>query len=129
MRSMNTAAATDTAGQTLRRYFRIGPRTRRFRDGRDLHAAMIEAIRNASIYPGFYTEGTETPLRRAFGVANAYEKHVAGYRLPGEQIAAIAAMSPYHFAALIDRMVADNVTNSGEAERWFAAHRNEMIAR
>jgi len=56
---MTTTQAT--AGQeltaTLRRYFSVGTRTRRYRmdeyGRRDLHAAMIEAIENAAQYPGY----------------------------------------------------------------------------
>ena len=125
---------TQTAGQalaaTLRRYFSVGPRTRRYRLDRyglmrDLHADMIEGIMNAAQYgPGFYAEATQDALRPGFGTALAYEKHVRGYRISGTLAYEINSMSPWHFAALLGEMVDAGVTCAGDGERFFAQMRS-----
>lgn len=118
------ATDTKTAGQdvtdTLRRYFKVGARTRRYRQGSDLHADMLEAIQNATTCPGYYTERTERPLGAAFGAFLAYDKHVNGYRIDGALRRRITELTPYQFAALLGRMVDAGVTNCGEGERFFA---------
>jgi hypothetical protein len=113
-----------TAGQnltaTLRRYFSVGARTRRFRDRRDLHAEMIEAISLAAQYPGYYCQGTQDALHAGFGAALAYDKHVRGYRIDGALAGQINAMSPWRFAALLGEMVDAGVENTGAGEQFFA---------
>jgi hypothetical protein len=113
-----------TAGQaltaTLRRYFSVGTRTRRYRKGADLHAEMTEAIMFAAQLPGYHTEQTQAALAAGFGAALAYDKHVRGYRVRGELSAKINAMTPWQFAALLGEMADAKVTNTGEGERFFA---------
>lgn len=118
--------AQETAGHALRRYFRIGPRSPRWRRGRDLHVEMFDAIRYAATQPGYFTTATESALRPAYAVALSWDKHVNGYRLPGQQAAALAGLTPYQLTVLIDRMVSDGITNVGEGERWFRAHRDHI---
>jgi len=123
---MTTTQAT--AGQeltaTLRRYFSVGTRTRRYRmdeyGRRDLHAAMIEAIENAAQYPGYYSERTQDALHAGFGAALSYRKHVDGYRIDGTLRFAISEMSAWQFAALLGEMVDAGVTCTGDGERFFA---------
>ena len=113
-----------TAGQdltaTLRRYFSVGPRTRRYRARRDMHAEMVEAITNAAQYPGYYTGRTQDALHAGFGAALAYEKHVRGYRISGTLAQRINKMSAWQFAALLGRMVDAGVTTTGAGERFFS---------
>lgn len=122
-------ATTTTAGQdltaTLRRYFSVNSRSRRFRKDRygcrqDLHAAMVEALTNAATMPGYYSENTESALRTGFGTALAYDKHVNGYRIDGTLRFHITEMSPWNFAALLGQMVDAGVTCTGDGERFFA---------
>jgi hypothetical protein len=120
---MTTTQTISPVTAELRRYFHIGPRTRRYRDGRNLHADMFEAIRNELHYPGYYSERTAQALRPAAAVLHAWDKFVEGYRLPGEQIYALRSLSPWDLAALVGRMVDAGITNNGEAERWFAENR------
>lgn len=108
----------------IRRYFKIGTRTRRYRDGRDLHADIFEAIRNESNYPGYYSERTAQALLPATPVMHAWDKFVECGRLPGEQIYELKSLSPWKLTALIERMIADGITNNGEAERWFKGLRD-----
>jgi hypothetical protein len=114
---------TRTAGQELtaelRRYFSVGPRTRRYRKYTDLHTQMIEAIMLAAQYPGYYCEGMQTALRAGFGTALAYEKHVQGYRISGTLAQRINAMTAYQFAALLGQMVDAGVETTGAGERFF----------
>lgn len=126
---------TQTAGQaltaTLRRYFSVGPRTRRYRKDRygyraDLHREMIEAITNAAQYPGYYVESTNEALRAGFGAALAYGKHVDGYRIDGVLRFTIAEMGPWNFAALLGQMVDAGVETTGAGERFFSEMAREM---
>jgi hypothetical protein len=113
-----------TVGQTLtaalRRYFSVGPRTRRYRKGMDLHVEMVEAIMCAAQYPGYFTERTEAALRPGFGTALAYEKHVGGCRIDGELRMRISDLTPWHFATLLGEMLDAGVTNTGSGEQFFS---------
>ncbi len=119
--------ATITAGQilavTLRANFRIGTRTGRY--GRvfghrtDLHEAMVEAIENASRYPGYYNAEKTAVFGTASASARSYRKHYDGYRIDGVLRRHISEMSAYQFAALLGRMVDAGITNVGEGERFF----------
>jgi hypothetical protein len=114
---MTTPGAAVT--EELRRYFSVGPRTRRYREHQDLHRAMIEALHLAATTPGYYVERTHTALAPGFASALAYQKHVAGYRVSGKLAQRLNALSPWQFAALLGRMVDAGVTNTGEGERFF----------
>lgn len=121
--TQNTAGQELTA--TLRRYFSVGTRTRRFRTDSnglrcDLHRDMTEALTYAATMPGYYSERTESALKAGFGAALAYEKHVQGYRISGTLAAEVNSMSAWNFAALLGQMVDAGVTNTGAGERFFA---------
>lgn len=115
---------TGPAGQqltaALRRYFSVGPRTRRYRKGRDMHAEMIEAISLAAQYPGYYCQPTQDALHAGYGAALSYNKHVGGYRINGTLAARIHAMTAWEFAALLGQMVDAGVECTGDGERFFA---------
>lgn len=126
-----------TAGQeltaTLRRYFSVGPRTRRYRKDRygvrrDLHREMTEAIMHAAQCPGYYVERTQDALHAGFGAALAYDKHVRGYRISGTLAQQISDMTPWHFAALLGQMVDAGVENTGTGERFFSEMSREVAA-
>ncbi len=127
MTTTEIAEDTRTAGRkladALRQNFKIGTRTRRygkvFGSRTDLHAAMIESIRNANNYPGYYGPEKTAALAPGFTVALAYGKHVAGCRIDGVLARRINEMSAYRFAELLGRMVDAGVTNVGEGERFF----------
>jgi hypothetical protein len=127
--TQNTAGQELTA--TLRRYFSVGTRTRRFRTDSnglrcDLHRDMTEALTYAATMPGYYSERTESALKAGFGAALAYEKHVQGYRISGTLAAEINGMSAWNFAALLGQMVDAGVTNTGAGERFFAEMNRSM---
>lgn len=121
-----------TAGQelaaALRRYFSVGPRTRRYRKGTDLHYDMIEAIYLAAQYPGYYVERTQTALHAGFGAALSYTKHVSGYRISGTLAQRVSEMSPWHFAAMLGAMVDAGVACTGDGERFFSAMACEQVS-
>lgn len=114
------ATAGKELAATLRRYFAVGPRTRRYRRGDDLHHRMAEAIMLAAQYPGYYTERTQSALHAGFGAALAYEKHVEGCRISGTLAQRINGMPPWKFAALLGQMVDAGVENTGTGERFFS---------
>jgi hypothetical protein len=118
---MNT---TQTPGQSLtdalRRYFSLGTRTRRYRNGRDLHAEMAEAIDLAAQYDGYYVERTQKALEGGVGAARSYAKHVGGYRISGTLALRINSMTAWQFAGLLGEMVDAGVTTTGAGERFFS---------
>ena len=104
---------------SLRRNFAVGPRTRRYRSG-DIHEQMIDALRNATFYPGYYTGERNELFTAAYGLMLAYEKHVSGYRIDGILRASIVGLTPWHFAALLGKMLDAGVRTTGDGERFFA---------
>lgn len=112
----------------MRKNLGIGTRTRRHRKGVDLHAEILECIRNATYYPGCYTERREAIFRTAFGALLSYDKHIAGYRVDGKVISHISNLSPYQFCNLLGRMIDAEITNVGEGEQFFSQLRTELYA-
>lgn len=127
-----------TAGQRLtaelRRYFRIGPRSRRYRTvqrwGRqDLHREITEAIEMACTQPlGFYTQHATDALMPGWPALLSHQKHYDGYRMSPTLRRHIELMSPWQFSALLGRMVDAGVTNVGEGERFYSAMAAELHA-
>lgn len=130
-----TTTATKTTGQALadelRRYFRIGTRTRRYRTvsgyRTDLHADMIEALHFAATMPGYYSENTHNLLRPGFGAHLSWAKHVDGHRINSVLRWRLGEMTPYQLAGLLGRMVDAGVTNAGEGERFFRQVAHEVL--
>ena len=124
----------DTEGQqltaTLRRYFSIGTRTRRYRTDKwgrsDLHREMCEAVMYAAQCPGYYSEATEAAFRPGFGTALSYGTHVMGYRIDGTLACHINGMSAWRFSSLLGEMVDAGVTCTGDGERFFAEMNRAM---
>ncbi|MFY1595579.1 hypothetical protein [Micromonospora sp. WMMD737] len=121
---MAETASTPGQGLTaeLRRYFRIGTRTPRYRrspvGGReDLHTAMVREIEFVCTHGE--THSRAAALKAGWGAALSYEKHYEGYRIDPVLRREIELLSPYRFAALLGRMVDAGVTNTGEGERFF----------
>jgi hypothetical protein len=104
---------------SLRKNLGIGTRSRRYRKGADLHSEMIEALRNATVYPGYYTGERHALFAAAWGVFLNWDKHVNGHRIDPTLSRKIAEMSPYRLASLLGEMLDAGVTNAGEGERFF----------
>lgn len=113
-----------TKGQQFAKAMRsnlgIGARTRRFRKGVDLHAEILECIRNATYYPGYYTGERAELFQAAFSAQVSYTKHIAAYRADATVVAHINGLSPWQFCALIGDLVDAEITNVGEGEQFFA---------
>jgi hypothetical protein len=114
--------------KTMRYTLSIGTRTRRHAADRDLHTEILNAISETNLYPGCRSQETEAIFRTAYGAWMSYQKHVAGYRLDGQLIAHINAMSPWQFCNLLGRMIDAEVTNTGEGERFLAELHAELFA-
>lgn len=114
--------------KTMRSNLGIGARTRRFRKGVDLHAEIIECIRNATYYPGYYTGERADLFQAAFSAQVSYAKHIAGYRADAAVVAHVNALSPWAFCALLGNMVDAQITNVGEGEQFFSELRAELYA-
>ncbi|MFF2852663.1 hypothetical protein ACFVT5_41180 [Streptomyces sp. NPDC058001] len=106
--------------KTMRGNLGIGARTRRFRKNVDLHAEIIECVRNATYYPGYYTGERSELFQAAFGAQVSYGKHIAGRRADSNVISHINALSPWQFCALLGDMVDAEIANVGDGERFFA---------
>lgn len=105
--------------KAARQYFKIGPRTRRFRGLRDLHAEVCEAVFYAATAPGYYSDEMQADLRLAFAAVNGYEKHIRGFRASPAVVNQVSVLSAWRFVDMLARMIDAGVTNNGEAERFF----------
>lgn len=126
---------TATAGQqftaAIRTYFHIGPRTRWYRrtnwqPRQDLRAEIVEAVMTAATQSGYYTPEQDAAFRLAFTVVCGWNKHVEGYRLPGEFIATLRALTPWQWTAWLGRLIDDGISNVFEMELWLSKHRAEF---
>jgi hypothetical protein len=121
-----------TKGQKFAKVMRsnlgIGARTRRFRKSSDLHTEILECIRNATYYPGYYTGERAELFQAAFSAQVSYTKHIAGYRADAAVVAHINSLSPYQFCALLGRMIDAEISNVGEGEEFFSELRVELYA-
>jgi hypothetical protein len=102
-----------------RRYFRIGTRTRRYRNRQDLHAEIVEAVVMAATAPGYFGPETQAALAPAHAAVCGYAKHIQGFRAAPAVCLAIGAMSPYRFIAMLADQVDAGVANMGDAERYY----------
>jgi hypothetical protein len=114
--------------KTMRNNLGIGARTHRHRKGVDLHAEILECIRNATYYPGYYTGERAELFQAAFGAQVSYGKHIAGYRADAKVVAHINALTPWQFCALLGDMVDAGINNVGEGERFFAELRTKLYS-
>ncbi|MFJ4974232.1 hypothetical protein ACIP6X_02575 [Streptomyces coeruleorubidus] len=114
--------------KTMRSNLGIGARTRRHRKGVDLHAEILECIRNATYYPGYYTGQRAELFQAAFNAQVSYTKHIAGYRADATVVAHVNALSPWQFCALLGDMVDAGIANAGEGERFFADMARRLFA-
>lgn len=121
-----------TKGQQFAKVMRsnlgIGARTRRFRKGVDLHTEILDCIRNATYYPGYYTGERAELFQAAFGAQVSYTKHVAGYRADASVITYINSLSPYAFCVLLGDMIDAGISNVGEGEAFFSQLRSQVCA-
>ncbi len=122
MTTKTSTAGTEFAA-TILRNFSIGTRTRRYRNGIDLHADIAESITFAAHLPGYHSENTERAYRAAFAAVCGYQKHVLGYRARPETCRKVAEMSPRRFVLMLADMVDAGVACQGDAERYFAGMR------
>ena len=122
----------DTKGQTvaktLRKVLHIGARTRRYRDGEDLYARMLEAVTLAATLSGYWMPATQESLRPGFMAAAAHNKHVEGGRVNGLLVQHITTLSPWKFAAYLGEMVDAGITNVGQAEIWYSEKARTLAA-
>lgn len=112
----------------MRKNLGIGTRTRRTRNGIDLHADILECIQHAKYDEGWYLPEREELFSEASGAWMSYDKHIAGYRVDAKVIAYVNGLSPWQFCNLLGEMVDAGITNVGEGERFFAQLRAELYA-
>ncbi len=113
--------ATKTAGQkftaSMVKNLGIGTRTRL---RRSLREDILEAVRNAVVYPGYYGEQRTAEFSAAYTAVSGYHKHIEGGRVDAIVCWYVReGLSAYQFTKLIGRMVDANVTNMLEAEDFF----------
>lgn len=124
---------TQTAGQKLtaelRKEFSIGTRTRSRRGGMNLRDRMIDAIKDATTYPGIYDGERHAAYSAAWTpVFYAWDKHIATGRVDPLLTAHLKLLSPWRLSAFFGEMLDAGYTNMGEAERWFQAKARELDA-
>jgi hypothetical protein len=122
------ATTGQTVTKTLRKVLHIGARTRRYRDGEDLYARMLEAVTLAATLPGYWLPATQEALRPGFMAACAHNKHVQGGRVTGALVHHITTLSPWAFAAYLGEMVDAGITNVGQAEIWYSEKARTIVS-
>lgn len=110
-----------TAGQkftaSMVKNLGIGTRTRL---RQSLREDILEAVRNAVVYPGCYSEQRTADFSAAYTAVSSYHKHIEGGRVDAIVCWYVReGLSAYQFTKLIGRMVDANVTNMLEAEDFF----------
>lgn len=103
----------------MRKNLGIGTRTPLRRLGLNLRQSILEAVQNATYTTGYYAPAREELFRKAAAAMRSYDAHIAGYRVNGDLVAHINAMSPWQFCNLIGQMIDAGVTNTGQGERYF----------
>ena len=112
------SAGTEFASMA-RKHFHLSPRTRQYREGLNMKREILEAIANATQYPGYYSEAKTETFRAAWPAYLSYTKHVDGYRIAGEKAYAIEKMTPWQFAGFLGQMIDAGVSNTFEGEVFF----------
>lgn len=102
----------------------VGPRTRRYRDDRDLFNAILGDVREATIAPFMFSEQRAAALQAGWTAVNAYYKHIDGGRIDPTKCIAVKSLSPYQFAKFLGRMIDAGISNMLEAEIWL--QRNDI---
>jgi hypothetical protein len=123
-----------TSGQLLtaelRRFFRIGTRTRRHRESPfggtdDLDARMVEEIKLSATIPG--PGGPDDALLRpGWAAVLSHRVHYLGYRVDPTLRRHVELMTAWQFSALLGRMLDAGATNVGEGERFFRQMAREL---
>jgi hypothetical protein len=127
-----TEAATETKGQRfaqdMRHFLAIGTRTRRDRDGRDLHREIAEWIVTASMQRGTLHPDQEAAFAPAFDAASTWAKDIKNGRGSWMVIEHIDALSPWQFCKLLGDMVDAGVTSTSAGAQYFARMRTQLLA-
>lgn len=103
----------------MRKNLGIGTRTPLRRLGLNLRQSILEAVQNATYTTGYYLPAREELFREAAAAMRSYEAHIAGYRVNGDLVAHINALSPWQFCNLLGQMIDAGVTNTGQGEQFF----------
>lgn len=112
-------SAGQTFTKTIRKNMSIGPRTKRFRNGENMHIEIVRRVRDAACYPS--GTATDEAIRVGYTAVNAYMKHIEGYRLDPVLCSNIRNMSPWAFTAFLGELVDSGVSNMAEAEIYFGS--------
>lgn len=127
--------ARSTKGQIfareMRAYLHIGARTRRFDNkkwDRDGHLDVMQAIADATNFPGASDANRQAIFQTAFAALCSWEKHIDGYRADAVLVSHINCMTPHQFVGLIGDMIDAEITNVGEGEQFFADMASRLYA-
>lgn len=129
-KAAKTAALTDGQrfAEAMRTYLHIGPRTRRYRNGGDLHREI------ANLTFELIFEGTEAGHREdliaaaqpAFAAIRSYDQHITTGRIGGLVNLYVSRLSPWQLLNLLAEMVDGGVTHTGGGERWLQDFRRTL---
>lgn len=114
---MTTGAEFVKAITSLRH---IGPRTRRYRDSRNMREVMLADVLEAVEAPFMFSDERSKTLQAGWTAVCAYWKHIDSARMGAEKSARIKDLSPYQFAKFLGRMIDAGISNMYEAELWLA---------
>ncbi|MWA08774.1 hypothetical protein [Streptomyces sp. BA2] len=114
--------------QEMRRFLSIGTRTRRDRNGRDLHREIAEWTVTAAMQRGTLHPGQEAVFAPAFDAASSWVKDIKNGRGSWIVIEHIDALSPWQFCKLLGDMVDAGVDTTSAGAQYFARMRTELLA-
>lgn len=125
-------ARQPTKGQqfakTMRYFLSIGTRTRRDRNGRDLHREIAEWVVTAAMQRGTFPAVEEAVFAAAFDAVSSWVKDIKNGRGSWIVIEHIDALSPWQFCKLLGDMIDAGVNTTSAGAQYFAKMRTELLA-
>jgi hypothetical protein len=114
--------------QEMRHFLAIGTRTRRDRNGGDLHRSIADWVKTASMERGTLDPAQEDAFRPAFDVACSWFKWIKLGRADYLVIEHIDALTPWQFCKLLGDMIDAGIDSTSAAGQYFSQLRTELYA-
>ncbi|MCX4596117.1 hypothetical protein OG819_42650 [Streptomyces sp. NBC_01549] len=114
--------------KTMRYFLSIGTRTRRDRNGHDLHREIAEWTVTAAMHRGTFPPAEEAVFAAAFDAASTWAKDIKNGRGSWIVIEHIDQMSPWQFCKLLGDMVDAGVNTTSAGAQYFARMRTQLLA-
>ncbi|MGP3951313.1 hypothetical protein [Streptomyces sp. 7N604] len=103
----------------MRAYLHIGPRTRRYRNGTDLHREIVRTGIEVVTERFGYSDRFVEAVRPAYGALLSYNKHIPTSRAGTRVSLYVNQLSSWQLLDLLAEMTDADVIHVGGGERWF----------